>query len=141
MIKSHKVGIEGTYIYVSKCQSLSRVRLFVTLWTAAHQAPLSMRFSRQGYWSRLPFPSPGDLLDPGNEPRSPALQADTLPSEPPGKPHINIIKTKFHKPAAKIILNGEKLKEFPLRSGKRQLLPLLFNVVLEVLATAVREEK
>ena len=128
-------------IYQHNCKSLSRVRLFVTLWTAAHQAPLSMRFSRQGYWSRLPFPSPGDLPDPGIEPRSPALQADALPSEPSGKPHINIIKTKFHKPAAKIILNGEKLKEFPLRSGKRQLLPLVFNVVLEVLATAVREER
>ena len=45
-----------------------------------------MGFSRQEYWSGLPFPSPGDLPDPGIEPRSPALQADTLPSEPPGKP-------------------------------------------------------
>ena len=52
-------------------------------WTAAHQAPLSMRFSRQGYWSGLPFPSPGDLPNPGIEPRSPALQADSLL---PGKP-------------------------------------------------------
>ena len=100
-----------------------------------------MRFSRQGYWSGLPFPSPRDLPDPGIEPRSPALQADPLPSEPPVKPHINIIKTKFHKPSAKVILNGEKLKAFPLRSGKRQLLPLLISVVLEVLATAVRLEK
>jgi len=45
-----------------------------------------MEFSRQECWSGLPFPSPGDLLDPGIEPRSPALQADSLPSEPPGKP-------------------------------------------------------
>ena len=45
-----------------------------------------MEFSRQGYWSGLPFPSPGDLPDPGIEPGSPTLQADTLPSEPPGKP-------------------------------------------------------
>ena len=52
----------------------------------ACQAPLSMRFSRQAYWSGLPFPSPGDLPDPGIEPRSPALQADSLPTEPPGKP-------------------------------------------------------
>ena len=50
----------------------------MTLWTAAHQAPLSMRFSRQGYWSGLPFPSPGDLPNPGMEPRSPALEADSL---------------------------------------------------------------
>ena len=54
--------------------------------TVAHQAPLSMRFSRQGYWNGLPFPSPGDLPNPGIEPRSPALQADSLPTELQGKP-------------------------------------------------------
>ena len=54
--------------------------------TVAHQAPPSMKFSRQEYWSGLPFPFPGDLPDPGIEPQSPALQADALPSEPPGKP-------------------------------------------------------
>ena len=69
-----------------KVKSFSRVRLFATLWTVAHQVPLSMGFSRQEYWSGLLFPSPGDLPDPGIEPRSPALQADALPSEPPGKP-------------------------------------------------------
>ena len=58
----------------------------LTPWTIALQAP-SMRFSRQEYWSGLPFPSPGDLPDPGIEPRSPVLQADALPSEPPGKPY------------------------------------------------------
>ena len=63
-------------------KSLSRVRLFATLWTGAHQAPQSIGFSRQEYWSRLPFPSPGDLPDPGIKPRSPTLQADTLTSEP-----------------------------------------------------------
>ena len=52
----------------------------------AHQGPPSMEFSRQEYWSGLPFPSPGDLPDPGIKPGSPALQADALPSEPPGKP-------------------------------------------------------
>ena len=66
-------------------KSLRRIRLFVTLWRIAHQAPLSMGFSRQEYWSGLPFPSPGDLPDPGIEPRSPTLQADALTSEPPGK--------------------------------------------------------
>ena len=55
-----------------KCESLSQVRL-CDPWTAAHQAPLSMEFYRQGYWSGWPFPSPGDLSDPGVEPRSPAL--------------------------------------------------------------------
>ena len=53
-------------------QSLNRVRLFVTPWTVTHQAPLSMGFSRQGYWSGLPFPPPGNLPDPGIEPVSPA---------------------------------------------------------------------
>ena len=67
-------------------KSLSRVQLFVTPWTAAHQAPPSMGFSRQEYWSGLPFPSPRDLPDPGIKPRSPALQADALTSEPPWKP-------------------------------------------------------
>ena len=63
----------------------SRVPLFVTVWTVAHQAPLSMKFSRQEYWNGLPFPSPGDLPDPGIEPGSSALEADALISEPPGK--------------------------------------------------------
>ena len=54
-------------------------------WTVAHQAPPSMGFSRQEYWSGLPFPSPGDLPDPGIKPRSPTLQADALTSAPPGK--------------------------------------------------------
>ena len=66
--------------------SLSHVRLFATPWTVAYQAPLSMEFSRQEYWSGLPFPSPEDLLDPRVKPGSPTLQADALPSEPPGKP-------------------------------------------------------
>ena len=63
---------------------LSCVQLFATPWTVARQAPLSMGFSRQEYWSGLPFPSPGDLPNPGIEPRSPALQVDALTSEPPG---------------------------------------------------------
>ena len=70
------------------------------------QAPLSMEFSRQEYWSGLPFPSPGDLPDPGTEPQSPALQADTLPSEPPGKPVV-----------ARLFLNSNNLK----RARKYQL--------------------
>ena len=66
-----------------KVKSLSRVQLFATALIVAHKAPPSMEFSRQEYWSELPFPSPGDLPDPGIEPRSPTLQADALPSEPP----------------------------------------------------------
>ena len=70
-----------------KVKSLSRVRLFVTPWTVAYQAPLSMGFSRQEYWSGLPFPSPGDLPDLGIKPGFPALEADALTSELPGKPN------------------------------------------------------
>ena len=58
----------------------------MTPWTVAYQAPLSVGFSRQEYWSGLPFLSPKDLPEPGIEPRSPALEADALLSEPPGKP-------------------------------------------------------
>ena len=68
------------------CYSLRCVLLFVTPWTIACQVPLSMGFSRQGYWSGLPFPSQGDLPNPGIKAGSPELQADALPSELLGKP-------------------------------------------------------
>ena len=68
-----------------KVKSLSRLQLFVTPWTVAYQAPPSVGFSRQEYWSGLPLPSPGNLPHPGIEPGSPALQADALPSEPLAK--------------------------------------------------------
>ena len=64
-------------------QLLSCVQLFAIPWTVAHQAPLSIEFPVQEYWSGLPFPSPGGLPDPGIKPRFPALQADSLSSEPP----------------------------------------------------------
>ena len=70
------------------CMLSCSVVLFVTLWTVAHQAPLSMGFSRQEYWSGLPCPPPGDLPDPGIKPASlatPTLQADSLPRSPQGK--------------------------------------------------------
>ena len=73
-----------------KVKSLSRARLFATPWTVAYQAPPSMGFSRQEYWSGLPFPSPGYLPNPGIEPRSPTFQVDALTSEPPGKPKNNV---------------------------------------------------
>ena len=77
---------QNAFSFGLKVKALSRVRLLATPWTAAHQAPPSMGFPRQEYWSGLPLPSPGDLPDSGIEPRSPALQADALTSEPPGKP-------------------------------------------------------
>ena len=67
---------------LSEVKSLSHVQLFATPWTVAYQAPPSMGFFRQEYWSGLPFPSPRDLPNPEIEPRSPALQADALPSDP-----------------------------------------------------------
>ena len=75
-------------------KSLSPVQFFATPWTVAHQVSPSMGFSSQEYWSGLPFPSPGDLPDPGVEPRSPALQADALPSQPPSKEGKLEIKKK-----------------------------------------------
>ena len=74
-------------IYVLLCvlSDFSHARLFATLWTVAHQAPLLLEFSRQEYWSELSCPPPWDPPDPGIEPKYPALQADSLRSEPPGK--------------------------------------------------------
>ena len=77
--------------------SRSCVHFFVTSWTIAHQAPLSMGFSRREYWSGLPFPSPGDLPDPGIKPASlasPALACSLL-SEPPGKPSTHVFLLNF----------------------------------------------
>ena len=68
------------------CVSRSVMSNSATRWIVEHQAPLSMGFSRPEQWSGLPFPSPGDLPNPGIEPRSPTLQADSLPSEAPGNP-------------------------------------------------------
>ena len=76
-------------------KSLSRVRLFATPWTVAYQASPSMGLSRQEYWSGLPLPSPGDLPDPGIEPRSSTLQADALTSEPPREVLTEDLKNCF----------------------------------------------
>ena len=93
-------------------KSLSRVQLFETPWAVAYQVPPSMGFSRQEYWSGLPFSSPGDLPDPGVEPGSPAFQADALTSEPPGKP---------------IIVSGELLFIF-WSFSQSQLFPTFFSI-------------
>ena len=82
--------IQPLFVCVLVVQSDTKsVWLFVTPWTVAQHAPWSMGFPRQEYWSGLPFPSPGDLPDPGIEPGSPALQADSLPSELPVYMYIN----------------------------------------------------
>ena len=70
------------------CESVTQWCLTLTPWTVTHQPPLSMEFSTQEYWTGLPFPSLGDLPDPGIEPASPALQTDCLPSESSGKLRI-----------------------------------------------------
>ena len=93
------INFKGHQYFVA--WSLSHDRLLVTPWTVAHQAPLFTEFSRQEYWSGLPFPSPGDLPDPGIEPRFLALQVCSLPSELPGKPTLfnvppNVIFKLWH---------------------------------------------
>ena len=98
--KCHKNNSQSWNVYCGRArcmrspvraQLLSRVRLLVTPWTVAHQAPLSMEFPRQEYWSGLPFPSPGDLPNPRVEPSSPALADGFFTTAPPGKP-INRIR-------------------------------------------------
>ena len=83
---------KGSCVYVLSCIVMSDS---VTPWTIACQALLSMGFSRQEYWRGLPFPSPGDLPQPGIEPQSSALLADSLSSEPPGKPKVSLDKCKW----------------------------------------------
>ena len=89
---------------------LSHIQPFLTLWTVAYQEPLSVGFSKQEYWSGLPCPPPGDLPNSGMEPRSPALQADSLPFEPRGKPSKHK-KTSKYKSLWHICLTGLPLPE------------------------------
>ena len=85
--KKPQGGHRGRFHSPSPC-ACCHAQLFATLWAAASQAPLSMGFSRQESWNRLPFPSPGYLPNPRIKPRSPALQADSLPAEPQGSPRV-----------------------------------------------------
>ena len=107
-----------------KMKLLSHVWFFAILWTVAHQASPSMRFSRQEYRSGLPFPSPGNLSNPGIEPDSPTLQADALSSEPPGKPgsySINQFKNlnKIYKAMVFITLSTSNRKRWLQRLRKQ----------------------
>ena len=86
MLKSSAMIVLGLVTLVA--QSCRTCWDSVDPWMMAHQAPQSMEFSRQGYWSGLTFPSPGNLPDPRIEPRFPALQVDSLLLEPPGKPRL-----------------------------------------------------
>ena len=85
------------YTVLIEVKLLSHVWRVVTPWTIAHQAPPSMEFSRQEYWSGLPFPSPGNLPNPGIELGSPALQVDSLPTELTGKPKNTVLLHRFLK--------------------------------------------
>ena len=118
-------------------KSLSRIRLFATPWTLAYQASPSLGFSRQECWSGLLFPSPGDLPEPGIEPKSPALQADTLPSEPPGKPHereryiqLNAEFQRIARRDKKVFFNKQciKLEENNRRGMTRDLFRKIGNI-------------
>ena len=93
MIKWNNKNNPEHYVCCVLC-SLSRVRLFATLCTVAHQAPLSIGFPKQEYWSGLPLPSPGDLCDPGIKPGSPAWAGGFTPA-PPGRPFKELVYTKM----------------------------------------------
>ena len=107
-----QIFVSGSALEV-KVKSLSCVQLFATPWTVAHQSPLSMGFSRQEYWSGLPFPSPGDFPNPGIEPGPPTLQADALPSERDPNDH------SIHVPL--ILMSLKKVLGRPFTHWKRQL--------------------
>ena len=113
-------GMMSSVLWSEEMKYLSRVGLFATPWTVIYQALPSMGFSRQEYWSGLPFPSPRDLLNPGIEPGSPALQADALTSEPPGKPYCSIVFTTCSRKDGRKGQKGEgqKSRERNKRSGR-----------------------
>ena len=84
-------SMHNSFKRILHAQCLSHVQLFGTLWTIARQPPLSMGFSRQEYWSELPFSALGDLPNPGIEPKTPALEVDSLPLN-----HLGILVIRFH---------------------------------------------
>ena len=114
LIESHSLlptVINPTFLVRASYSGSSVVSDSATTWTVAHQAPRSMGFSRQKCWSGLPFPSPGDLPDPGMEPVSPALQTDCLPTTPPWKPYLSGIWSKaIQVENAMLVLQKFKIK-------------------------------
>ena len=106
-INNLRYADDTTLMAESEVKLLSCVWLFATPWTTAYQAPPSMEFSRQEYWSGLPFPSSGDLPDPGIKAGCPALQADALPSEPP---KTLLMKLKVESEKVDLKLNIQKMK-------------------------------
>ena len=95
MIVSSRMSTVSCLLLLTSCSVLSDS--LATPWTAAHKAPLSMKFSRQEYWSRLPFPSPGDLPNPWIKPMSPALAGRFFTTEPPGKLKYNKVRQEMGK--------------------------------------------
>ena len=109
----HRLSGQISGVCVLSC--FSHVQLFGTLWTVAYQAPLSMGFFRQGYWSGLSFPSPGDLPDPRIEPASPvspALLADSLPAESLEKPLAMVNWTEYYGGSQKTAIHGLDMFSF-----------------------------
>ena len=100
-------------------QLLNRVQLFVTPWTIAYQAPPSQEFPRQEYWNGLPFPSPGDLPDPGIEPTSPAWQVDSLPLNQLGNPYPHTLYNKKTTPMAPEQCTWPRTKQSKVISQQR----------------------
>ena len=94
-----------------KVMSLSRVQLFANPWIVACQAPPSVGFSGKESWSGVPFPFPGDLPDPGIEPRSPTLQADSLPSEPPRKLGLVVVNSLSFSLSVKLLISLSNMSE------------------------------
>ena len=109
-----------------KMKSLSCVRLFATPWTVARQAPPSMGFSRQEYWSGVPLPSPVDLPNPGIEPRSPTLQADALTYELAGKQWT-------YPPPKRIFFSFKKRMAFSKKKTKQKLTLTFFQLLTPTL--------
>ena len=107
----------------ARTRSLSCVQLFVTPWKIDHQAPLYVEFSRQEYWSGLPFPLPADLPDPEIEPASPALAGEFFTTEPPGKPHLLCVIIEYYMlhvsifPTCRFTLNASIMMCFLGTSG------------------------
>ena len=113
---------------------LSRVRLFATPWTVGYQGPPSMGFSRQECWSGMSFPSTGDLPGPGIKPRSPSLQADALPSEPPGKPlakYKSVSVRYYFTPISLAIIKNRKNNKCSRGCGENESSYIVENTLLK----------